>query len=86
MKRETSATAPNRLWATDLTFVPTWAGVTYVCFISCLCFIVDTFSRIIVGWRCTSHTRTLTVLEAIETARWPRGPRHDDLRSHSETE
>ena len=39
VKREFTATAPNRLWVTDLTFVPTWAGVAYVCFI------IDAFSR-----------------------------------------
>ena len=43
VKREFTAPAPNRLWVTDLTFVPTWAGVAYVCFI------VDAFSRMIVG-------------------------------------
>ena len=43
---------PNQLWVTDLTYVPTWAGVAYVCFI------VDVFSRTIVGWRVASHMRT----------------------------
>ncbi|GFG50662.1 hypothetical protein MAGR_21030 [Mycolicibacterium agri] len=33
VKRKFTATAPNQLWVTDLTFVPTWAGVAYVCFI-----------------------------------------------------
>jgi putative transposase len=78
VKREFAATAPNRLWVTDLTFVPTWAGVAYVCFI------VDVFSRMIVGWRCASHMRTEMVLDAIEMARWARGTHHDDLRCHSD--
>ncbi len=78
MKREFTATAPNRLWVTDLTFVPTWAGVAYVCFI------VDAFSRMIVGWRCASHMRTEMVLDAIEMACWSRGARHEDLRCHSD--
>jgi len=43
VKRQFSASAPNQLWVTDLTFVPTWAGVAYVCFI------IDVFSRMIVG-------------------------------------
>jgi len=60
VKREFTAAAPNRLWVTDLTFVPTWAGVAYVCFI------IDVFSRMIVGWRCASHMRTDMVLDAIE--------------------
>ncbi|MGO1267203.1 MAG: IS3 family transposase [Microbacterium gubbeenense] len=78
VKREFTASAPNRLWVTDLTFVPTWAGVAYVCFI------VDAFSRMIVGWRCASHTRTEMVLDAIEMARWSRGRHHEDLRCHSD--
>ena len=78
VKREFTASAPNRLWVTDLTFVPTWAGVAYVCFI------VDAFSRMIVGWRCASHMRTEMVLDAIEMARWSRGRHHEDLRCHSD--
>lgn len=60
VKREFTATAPNGLWVTDLTFVPTWAGVAYVCFI------VDAFSRMIVRWRVASHMRTEMILDAIE--------------------
>lgn len=78
VKREFTATAPNRLWVTDLTFVPTWAGVAYVCFI------IDAFSRMIVGWRVASHMRTEMVLDAIEMARWSRGAHHEDLRCHSD--
>lgn len=78
VRREFTATAPNRLWVTDLTFVPTWAGVAYVCFI------IDAFSRMIVGWRVASHMRTEMVLDAVEMARWSRGRHHDDLRCHSD--
>ena len=45
VERDFSAEAPNRLWVSDLTYVATWAGVAYVCFI------IDAFSRRIVGWR-----------------------------------
>ena len=79
VKREFTATVPNRMWVTDLTFVPTWAGVAYVCFI------VDAFSRMIVGWRVASHMRTEMVLDAIEMARWSRGHPHADLRCHNDT-
>src|SRR5215218_6503648 len=78
VQRQFSAPEPNRLWVTDLTFVATWAGVAYVCFI------VDAFSRMIVGWRVASHMRTPMVLDAIEMARWSRGTHHDDLRCHSD--
>ncbi|GAB3275582.1 hypothetical protein GCM10027449_14480 [Sinomonas notoginsengisoli] len=78
VKRQFTAPAPNRLRVTDLTFVPTWAGVAYVCFI------IDVFSRMIVGWRCAPHMRTEMVLDAIEMARWSRGRHHEDLRCHSD--
>ena len=72
------AEAPNQLWVTDLTYVPTWAGMAYVCFI------VDAFSRTIVGWRVAPHMRTTMVLDAVEMARWSRGTRLDGLRCHSD--
>lgn len=78
VNRQFTATAPNRLWDIDLTFVPTWAGVAYVCFI------VDVFSRMIVGRRCAPHLRTEMVLDAIEMARWGRGTHHDDMHCHSD--
>lgn len=78
VKRDFTATAPNDLWVTDLTFVPTWAGIAYVCFI------IDAFSRIIVGWRVAAHMRTQMVLDAIEMARWSRGTHLDGLRCHSD--
>jgi putative transposase len=76
--RQFTASQPNQLWVTDLTFVPTWAGVAYVCFI------VDAFSRMIVGWRVAGHMRTPMVLDAIEMARWNRGLHHPGLRCHSD--
>jgi putative transposase len=78
VRRDFSATAPNALWVTDLTFVPTWAGVAYVCFIT------DAFSRMIVGWRVAGHMRTTMVLDAIEMARWSRGKVLAGLRCHSD--
>ena len=63
---------------TDLTFVPTWAGIAYVCFLT------DAFSRMIVGWRVASHMRTTMVLDAIEMARWSRGITLAGLRCHSD--
>jgi transposase InsO family protein len=78
VERDFAATAPNRLWVTDLTFVSTWAGVAYVCFIT------DAYSRMIVGWRVAGRMRTPMVLDAIEMARRNRGTHHDDLRCHSD--
>jgi len=76
--RDFTATAPNQLWVTDLTFVATWSGVAYVCFI------VDAFSRMIVGWRVAGHMRTTMVLDALQMASWSRGARVDGLRCHSD--
>lgn len=67
--RDFTAVEPNRLWVTDLTYVPTRSGMTYVCFI------VDAFSRRIVGWRVASHMKTEMVLDALEMARRSRGGR-----------
>ena len=66
------------MWVTDLTYVPTWSGVAYVCFI------VDAFSRMIVGWRVAAHMRTDMVLDALEMARWSRGTHLEGLRCHSD--
>jgi putative transposase len=76
--RDFTATGPNQLWVTDLTYVPTWAGVAYVCFIT------DVYSRRIVGWRAAPHMRTTMVLDAIEMARWSRGTNLQGLRCHSD--
>jgi len=78
VKRDFTATVPNQLWVTDLTYVPTWSGVAYVCFI------VDVYSRMIVGWRVASQMRTTMVLDAIEMARWSRGNTLSSLRCHSD--
>jgi putative transposase len=78
VRRDFTADRPNRLWVTELTFVPTWAGIAYVCFI------VDAYSRMIVGWRVASHMRTEMVLDALEMARWSRGTRLVGLVAHSD--
>jgi putative transposase len=67
VNRDFTADQPNALWTTDLTYVPTRSGMAYVCFI------VDAFSRMIVGWRVASHMRTDMVLDALEMARLSRG-------------
>ncbi len=76
--RQFVADRPNALWVTDLTYVPTWSGVAYVCFI------VDAYSRMIVGWRCAPNMRTQMVLDAIEMARWSRGTTLEGLVCHSD--
>jgi putative transposase len=61
---------PDRALRPDpYTYVPTRSGMAYVCFI------VDAFSRMIVGWTAASHMRTDMVLDALEMARRSRGSR-----------
>ncbi len=66
VKRQFRAERPDALWVSDLTYVPTRSGM------ACACFIVDAFSRRIVGWRVASNMRTEMVLDAFE--RWRGGP------------
>jgi putative transposase len=67
VNRDFTADRPNALWVTDLTYAPTRSGMAYVCFI------VDAFSRRIVGWRVAANMRTEMVLDALEMARASRG-------------
>ncbi|GAU71240.1 transposase [Streptomyces sp. NBRC 110611] len=64
--RDFTATRPNQLWVTDFTYVATWLGFVYVAFV------LDVFSRKIVGWRVAGHKRTDLVLDALEMAIWSR--------------
>src|SRR5680860_123984 len=61
-----------------LSVVPGAPQVVYVCFI------VDAFSRMIVGWRATTNMRTTMVLDALEMARWSRGTTLEGLVCHSD--
>ncbi|PWJ46440.1 putative transposase [Quadrisphaera granulorum] len=58
--------APDRLWVADLTYVPTWSGFVYVAFV------MDVFSRRVVGWRCSTSLRTDLALDALEQGLWQR--------------
>jgi putative transposase len=69
VNRNFKADRPDALWVTDLTYVPTRSGMAYVCFI------VDAFSRRIVGWRVAANMKTEMVLDALEMARTSRGGR-----------
>jgi putative transposase len=62
VERDFRASRPNQLWVADLTYVATWAGFVYVAFV------VDVFSRAIVGWRVSSSLRTDLALDALEQA------------------
>jgi putative transposase len=64
--RDFTATRPNQLWVADFTYVATWAGMVYVAFI------IDVYSRMIVGWRAATSMKTSLVLDTLEMALWQR--------------
>ncbi|MDN5804560.1 MAG: IS3 family transposase [Microlunatus sp.] len=64
--RKFVATAPNQLWVADLTYVRTHAGWAYVAFV------LDVFSRMIVGWQVSTSLRTDLALDALDMGLWAR--------------
>jgi transposase InsO family protein len=75
--RDFRASRPNQLWVADITYVATWAGFVYVAFV------IDVFSRAIVGWRVSSSLRTDLALDALEQALHAR-PSTNGLVHHSD--
>jgi putative transposase len=76
--RDFSATRPNQLWVADLTYVATWSGFVYVAFI------IDAFSRFLVGWQASWSLRTDLALDALEMAIWRRQAGLEGLVHHSD--
>jgi putative transposase len=66
LRRDFTAPAPNRRWVADFTYVATWACMVYVAFV------VDVYSRAIVGWAAATHKRAKLVLDALQMALWRR--------------
>ena len=64
--RQFNPPAPNRTWVADFTYVPTWSGMVY------LAFVLDAYSRRILGWRAATSMKTSLVLDALEQAIWTR--------------
>ena len=78
VERVFSAPAPNRLWVADLTYVWTRTGFVYAAFV------VDAFSKAIVGWRVAASLRAELALDALEMAIFARGPDLAGLVHHSD--
>jgi putative transposase len=82
LDRDFTAVEPNRKWVTDFTYVPTWAGFVYVAFV------IDCFSRFIVGWHAATIKDTAMVTTALRMALWRRDhtgrPVADGLIHHSD--
>lgn len=68
VKRNFAAAAPNKIWTADITYINTWEGFLY------LAFILDIYSRKVVGWSMANHLRTELVVDALEMALWRRSP------------
>jgi len=77
VNREFVADRPNQLWVADLTYVSTWRGSVYAAFV------IDVFSRMIVGWRVSNSLRTDLALDALEQALYARSDT-DGLIHHSD--
>jgi putative transposase len=81
VERDFRASAPNRLWVADLSYLRCWEGVVF------FAFVIDVFSRRIVGWQFAPHMRTTLVLDALRMALAQRGPGADvELVHHSDSE
>ena len=78
VQRDFRAPAPNRLWVADITYVRTWSGFAYTAFI------IDVFSRYIVGWHVSRSLHADLVLTALEQALWARRGPFDGLVHHSD--
>lgn len=78
VERRFVAERPNALWLADITYASTWEGWLYVAFI------LDVYSRAIVGWQIADHLRTDLVLDALEMAIWRRDLDAGGLVHHSD--
>ena len=79
--RKFAAPAPNRLWVADLTYVKTRTGWVYAAFI------IDVYSRMVVGWQISPSLRSDLAIDALEMAIWNRtraGQVLDGLIHHSD--
>jgi putative transposase len=74
--RQFRATRPNQLWVADLTYVATWRGFVYVAFV------IDVYSRRIVGWRASNSLRSDLALDALEQALYDRPTNQSERLVH----
>ncbi len=78
VERNFSAARPNELWVADLTYVATWSGFVYASFV------IDVYSRFIVGWQTSRSLRTDLAIDALEMAIWQRQGDLHGLVHHSD--
>ena len=68
VERQFMPEAVNKLWVADISYVPTWEGFDY------LSFVLDAYSRRLVGWAMADHLRAELVTDALDMALWRRNP------------
>ena len=73
VERQFTATAPNQLWVADITCIRTFSGWVYAAFV------IDVFSRMVVGWQVATSLYTELALDALEMGIWKRRHIGDDL-------
>jgi putative transposase len=73
VKRDFTAPAPNTLWVADITYIRTFSGWVYAAFV------VDVYSRMVVGWQVATSLYTDLALDALEMALWRRRRAGADL-------
>jgi len=76
VNRDFTADAPNQLWVADLSYLRCWEGLLF------FAFILDAFSRMVVGWQLAANMRTTLVLDALRMALGMRGPGADVALVH----
>ena len=79
VRRDFTAERPNQLWVADFTYLRCWEGVLY------FSFVIDVFSRMVVGWQLAANMRKTLVLDALRMALGLRAPGADvELVHHSD--
>jgi len=79
VQREFEASRPDELWFADFTYLRCWEGLVF------FSFVIDAYSRKIVGWQFAPHMRTTLVLDALRMALHQRAPGADvELVHHSD--
>ena len=76
VERNFTAGGPNLLWVADLSYLRCWEGLVF------FAFVLDAYSRKVVGWQLAAHMRTTLVLDALRMALWQRGPGADVALVH----
>lgn len=79
VKRDFTASRPDEKWFADFTYLRCWEGLVF------FSFVIDAYSRMVVGWQFANHMRTDLVLDALRMALHRRGPGADvSLVAHSD--